>query len=451
MVEHICEHPFNALWVDMGLGKTVSALTATQHLIGEFDVNRTLVVAPLRVARKTWTDEIEVWAHLHGLRVSKILGTAKQRLAAANAEADIYMINRENIDWLVQQHLGHRNGKVYLEHRWKWDNVILDESSSFKSEASNRWKALAMMRKYMNRMTQLTGTPSPNGLMDIWSQMWLLDRGAALGQAIGDFRRRWYDPPSYMAGKYELKLGAEKQIHDALGNRCLTLRAEDYLDLPPVMDNYIPVEMSLKQMAQYKEFKRDFVTEIEDKTVTAVNAGVLAGKLLQCANGAVYTDYPRWDAFHDKKVEALSDIVDTTEGPRLIFYNFKSDLERIEARLRADKKPYRVLKSEQDEKDWDDGLIENLLLHPASAGHGLNMHKSGSDVIIWFGLNWSLELTQQANARLTGGHRRAGRNVVIHYIYTQGTIDEAVIASLDDKDATQERLLYAMRVLIRSE
>jgi SNF2 family DNA or RNA helicase len=281
--------------------------------------------------------------------------------------------------------------------------------------------------------------------------MWLLDRGAALGQAIGDFRRRWYDPPSYMAGKYELKLGAEKQIHDALGNRCLTLRAEDYLDLPPVMDNYIPVEMSLKQMAQYKEFKRDFVTEIEDKTVTAVNAGVLAGKLLQCANGAVYTDYPRWDAFHDKKVEALSDIVDTTEGPRLIFYNFKSDLERIEARLRADKKPYRVLKSEQDEKDWDDGLIENLLLHPASAGHGLNMHKSGSDVIIWFGLNWSLELTQQANARLTGGHRRAGRNVVIHYIYTQGTIDEAVIASLDDKDATQERLLYAMRVLIRSE
>lgn len=450
MVEHIREHPFNALWVDMGLGKTVSALTATQSLIEDFDVNKTLVIAPLRVARKTWTDEIEEWAHLKGLSVSKCLGTAKKRIDGANADADIYLINRENVDWLVQLHLEHKNKKWYLRHKWKWDNVILDESSSFKSQESNRFKALARMRKYMQRMTQLTGTPSPNGLMDIWSQMWLLDKGAALGHGIGDYRRRWWDPPSYMEGKYQLKAGAEKQIHDALGSRILTLRAEDYLDLPPVVSNYIPVEMTRAQHAQYEKFQKDFTTELQGKKITAVNAGVLAGKLLQAANGAVYTQHPAWEKFHDAKIEALRDIVDTTEAPRLIFYNFKSDLERIEKLFKADKIPYRVLKSEQDEKDWDDGKIDNLLLHPASAGHGLNMHKSGSELIIWFGLNWSLELYMQANARLIGGHRRIGKNVVLHHIFTQGTIDEDVIAALMDKNATQERLLNAMKRMIRS-
>lgn len=430
-----------ALWVDMGLGKTVIVLTAILELTFQLEVDKVLVIAPLRVARKTWSDEIKIWAHTQGLTVSIIIGTAKERRAAIKCDADIYCINRENTQWLVDEHV---HGQKQVQ-RWIWDTVVIDESSSFKSRQAKRWQKLRKVRQLFNLCIELTGTPRPNGLMDLWAQIYLIDRGERLGKTLTAFRNRWFDPPGYNQFKWRPKGFAEDEIMERLSDICLALREEDYLELPPIMRNYIPAYLTPKQREKYELLERDYVVEINEKDITAVNAGVLAGKLLQLANGAVYTTAPAWEAFHDGKIEVLLEVLEQLDGPIMVCYNFKSDLTRIQAALTKAKINWDLLSDTASEDRWNEGVTDTLLLHPASAGHGLNLHFSGSENIIWFGLNWSLELYQQANARLAGGHRRENRNLVIHHIVTEDTLDEDVIDALSIKEGGQERLLNAMR------
>ena len=449
MADFIRENENCALWVDMGLGKTIGVLTAIIDLIYDFETNKVLVVAPLRVARKTWKDEINAWSHTQGLTISHIIGDSQQRLQGIVADADIYCINRENVKWLVDLHV---KGSKQIR-RWKWDTVVLDESSSFKSGGKNgskRWLAMKKVRKLFTRCIQLTGTPSPNGLMDIWAQIYLLDRGERLGHTLTAFRDRWFDPPGYNQHKYKIKNGAEEQIMDRISDLCLTMREDDWLELPPVVNNYIPVYLTTEERRQYNFFKRNYIMEIEGQKITAVNAGVLAGKLLQLANGAVYTNNPAWVAFHDGKIDALLELVEflSLDGPLMICYNYKSDLVRIKKALTKEKYSFDVLTDEASEDKWNAGETDILILHPASAGHGCNLHHSGSEHLIWFGLTHNLEFYLQANARLAGGHRREGKSIVIHHIVTEGTMDDDVVDSLEAKDDLQERLLNKMRKLV---
>jgi len=446
MADFIRENINCALWVDMGLGKTVSVLTALIDLINDFEVSKTLVVAPLRVARKTWVDEVNGWTHTQGLTVSHIIGTPEQRLQGIVAEADIYCVNRENLKWLVDLHI---DGRKQIR-RWKWDTVVLDESSSFKTGGKNgsqRWKAMSEVRQLFTRCIELTGTPSPNGLMDVWAQIYLLDKGKRLGNTLTAYRDRWFNPPGYNQHKWTIKDGAEEEIMALISDLCLTLREEDYLELPPVVNNYIPVYLSPSERKDYNRFKRTYVMELKGQQITALNAGVLAGKLLQLANGAVYTDNPKWVAFHDGKIEALLELVEflSLDGPLMICYNYKSDLARIKAALTKAKYSFDVLTDEASEDKWNAGDTDILILHPASAGHGCNLHHSGSEHVIWFGLTHNLEFYLQANARLAGGHRREGKSIVIHHIVAEGTMDDDVIDSIEAKDDLQERLLNAMR------
>jgi len=452
MIEHIRENDCCALWVDMGLGKTVTTLTALQHLIEDFESRKVLVVAPLRVARKTWTDEIQEWSHLHGLRAAKIIGSSpKARLAGLSRgmqeDADIFLINRENMEWLSLQFMEHRNRRWYKTAEWPWDTVVLDESQSFRNMDSNRYRAFRRCRKWVQRLIQLSGTPAPNGLENLWAQAYLLDQGQRLGTTKSAFRKRWMNPPDYLGAKWTFKPNAETEIHRLMGDIALSMKAEDYLDLPPVVDNYVRVEMTPKEFAKYKEFRRTAVMELSGETITAANAGVLWGKLLQLANGAVYTEHPAWEPFHEQKVEAFIDLLDGIAGPAMIAYNYKSDLARIEAAMRKEGINYRVLKTESDEDDWNDGKIHRLLLHPASAGHGLNLQKAGARDLIWFGENADLELYTQCNARLIGGHRRGGETT-IHHIVCENTLDDDVMLARREKANVQERLMQATKKLV---
>ena len=453
MIDHIRARDSSALWVDMGLGKTVATLTAIKGMIEDYDAHRVLVVAPLRVARKTWTDEIEAWSHLNGLTASKIIGTTPAaRMKGLKQDADIHLINRENLDWLANVFMEHRKGHWYWRYKCPWDTMVLDESSSFKNQDTNRFRAARRFRKKIRTLIELTGTPAPNGLIDLWGQAFLMDRGQRLGAGIGDFRKRWFDPPDYGSYKYQLKPHADAEIHKLMGDIALTLKAEDYLDLEPVTNNFLRVEMTAKQKHKYEKFKRIAVLELAGKRITAVNAGVLWGKLLQLANGAVYTDHPAWAAFHEEKVERLMELNEDVPGAMMVIYNYKSDLARIMDRFERENKrkggkrfTYRLLKTEQDEEDWNNGKIDRLILHPASAGHGLNLHPSGAEEIVWFGLTPNLEHYDQANARLAGGHRRVGRHITIHHIVCDETIDDDVVVSLASKGDVQEALMQATK------
>lgn len=433
-----------ALWMDMGLGKTIISLTAILDMLFDFEVDKVLVIAPLRVARKVWLDEVLDWAHTQGLRVSIAVGPPEARRAALRADADIYCINRENTQWLVNEHAP---GRTVIQP-WKWDTVILDESSSFKSRSAKRWQKIRKVRPLFARCIELTGTPGD--LMALWAQIYLLDKGERLGKTLTAFRDRWFDPPGYNQFKWTPKAHAEEEIMEKLNDICLTLREEDHLELPPVIRNYIAAYLTPEQWDQYRTLEAHYVVEINEKDITAVNAGVLAGKLLQLANGAVYTMAPAWEEFHRGKIEVLLEIVEQTDGPIMVCYNFKSDLARLKAALTEAKINWDLLSDTKSEDRWNAGETKVLLLHPASAGHGLNLHHSGSETLVWFGLNWSLELYQQANARLIGGHRRKDRNVIIHHIVAEGTMDDDVILALEDKDATQERILNAMKKRVLS-
>lgn len=435
-VQFIIEHPFCALWVDLGLGKTVTTLTATEELINGVGARNVLVIAPLRVANSVWAQEARAWEHTKNLRVSICTGGAREREAALRRDADIYVINRENLVWLV---------KRYTKHSWPFDCVVIDEASSFKSSQTKRWKALKAVRPFIRRMIQLTGTPASNGLMDLWPQLYLLDLGQRLGRTKTGYRDRFFES-DYMGFKWTPKQDAEPRIHALVDDIALSLRAEDYLNMPDRVDVTVRVTLPEDVIAQYKAFEREFVLTIGSSgdEVDAVNAAVLAGKLQQICNGAIYTDeLKNFAVLHNAKIEALRDIIDDNPGENiLVAYQFKHDLARLQAAF-----PHgRVLdKGHAVIDEWNRGGVPLLLAHPASAGHGLNLQRGGA-VIVWFGLNWSLELYEQLNGRL---HRQGQtRPVRVIHLVASGCIDDRVIDAIRAKARTQNDLLNALRLTV---
>lgn len=422
------------LMLDMGLGKTVITLTALWQLaLDSFDVSRVLVIAPKRVAEDTWPKELAKWEHLTGLTSSLVLGSAAERKAALQRKAFLYIINRENVAWLVKNHY------------WDFDMVVIDELSSFKSNKAERFKAMKKVRPMVTRIVGLTGTPAPNTLLDLWPQMYLMDMGQRLGRFIGGFRDRFFLPDKRnreIIYSYKPREGAEDAIYALISDICISMKAADYLDMPERIDNRIEVSMSPKERKLYDDFQKDMVLSIGDEELDAVNAAALSNKLLQMANGAVYGEDKTVIPIHDRKLDALEDLVEAANGkPLLVAYWYKHDLQRIKARF----KNVRCIDTAKDIDDWNAGQIPLALIHPASAGHGLNLQDGGC-TIVWFGLTWSLELYQQLNARLWRQGQK--HTVVIHHIITKGTHDEDVMRALENKDTRQSALIEAVRARI---
>lgn len=435
-IDFILAHKEAGLLLDMGLGKTVITLTAIHKLMREnFEVGRVLIVAPLRVAQTVWDAEIEKWDHLKGLRVSKVLGPEKARLEALKAEADIYVINRENLAWMIEK----------IGNAWPWDMVVLDELSSFKSRASERWRALRRVRGRFTRIVGLTGTPAPNGLLDLWPQMYLLDRGQALGKTLGGYRDMYFNPGrrnGHIVFDWRLKPGADEQIYKRLDGVCVSMQAKDYLRLPPRIDNVVKVKLDSKAKSLMDTLERDCVLELAGQEILAPSAAAVSNKLLQMAQGAVYDEDGGYTVIHSAKLDALQDVIEAANGQSvLVYYSYKFDLERIKKAF-----PEAVeLKGEAEVKAWNASKIQLLVAHPASAGHGLNLQAGGS-LLVWYGLPWSLELYQQANARL---YRQGQQNgVVIHHLVADGTIDEDVMAALSRKADSQQALMDAVKARV---
>lgn len=430
--DFILTHPVAAVFLEMGLGKSVITLTALFDLILDmFLIRKVLVIAPLRVARDTWPSEIKKWDHLKGLTYSVVVGSEAERKAALTQTADVYIINRENVDWLIT-----KSGIPF-----DFDMVVIDELSSFKSHQAKRFKSLLKARPKVKRIVGLTGTPSSNGLMDLWAEFRILDLGQRLGRYITHYRNAFFMPDKRNAEvifSYKPLPGAEQQIYDRIGDITISMRSCDYLKLPECVINEVPVVMDDKEKAVYDQFREDMVAKIRDTEIDAANAAVLSGKLLQMANGAVYDEEKKSHIIHDRKLDALEDLIEGANGkPVLIAYWYQHDADRIKARF-----PVREIKTSKDIEDWNAGKISAAIIHPASAGHGLNL-QSGGSTLIWFGLTWSLELYQQTNARL---HRQGQKDtVVIHHIIAIGTIDEQVMKALRKKEKTQDALIDAVR------
>lgn len=431
-IEYIKEHPISAVLLDMGLGKTSITLSAIVDLLFDsFDVSKVLVIAPLRVAKTTWKDEIHKWEHLNILKYSIITGTEAERLSALNKQADIYIINRENIQWLVE-----KSGI-----KFDFDMVVIDELSSFKSWQSKRFKALMKVRPMVKRIVGLTGTPSSNGLMDLFAEFKILDMGERLGRFIGQYRNTYFSPDKrngQVIYNYKPLPFAEKEIYNKISDITISMKAKDYLKMPELIINNIEVEMSCKEMKLYNKLKSDMVLDIDGEELNASNAASLSNKLLQMANGAVYDDNKAVVEIHDKKLDALEDLIESANGkPVLIAYWYKHDKDRIMQRFQAEE-----IDTSADIDKWNSGEMPVALIHPASAGHGLNLQQGGS-TIVWFGLTWSLELYQQLNARL---YRQGQKDtVVIHHIITKNTIDENVIKAIEKKDLSQNALIEAVK------
>lgn len=432
--DFILEHPVSCLMLDMGLGKTIITLTALWQLtLDSFDVSRILVIAPKRVAADTWPKELSKWEHLKGLDASLVMGTQAEREAALRRQTFLYIINRENVSWLVEN------------HRWDFDMVVIDELSNFKSNQAQRFKALKKVRPLVSRMVGLTGTPAPNSLLDLWPQMYLMDMGQRLGRFIGGFRERFFTPDKRsreIIYSYKPREGAEEAIYDLISDICISMKAVDYLDMPELIMNRVEVSMDSREQKIYDDFQRDMVVNLHGEELDAVNAAVLSGKLLQMANGAVYGENHKVLRIHDRKLDALEDLVEAANGkPLLVAYWYEHDLQRIKARF----KTARCIDTTKDIDDWNAGRIPLALIHPASAGHGLNLQDGGC-TIVWFGLTWSLELYQQLNARLWRQGQK--HTVVIHHIVTKGTHDEDVLRALECKDTRQTALIDAVRARI---
>lgn len=432
----IIDKKYSALFLDCGLGKTVITLTAISALLYDyFEITKVLVIAPLRVAHSTWDEEVAKWDHLKNIRISKVLGTEKERIAALNTKADVYIINRENVRWLVN----------FYKADWPFDMVVIDELSSFKSSKSQRFKALRKARPLTKRIVGLTGTPAPNGLIDLWSQIYLLDGGERLGKTVTCFRQKYFLPDKrnqHIVFTYKPKEGAKEAIYEKLSDICVSMKAEDYLELPERIDNIISVELNSAVKKQYEVLEKELILSLDDSDISAGSAAVLANKLLQMANGAVYDENGEVKYIHDEKLKALDELIEAARGkPVLIFYGYQHDKDRIMNCL--SKLNPRILQSDKDIKDWNRGEVKILLAHPASCGHGLNL-QAGGNIIVWFGLTWSLELYQQANARL---HRQGQKEtVIIHHIIAKGTIDEKVMKALADKNTSQTALIEAVKV-----
>lgn len=442
-INHILEHEASGLFLDMGMGKTVSSLTAIDDLLFLGEATKVLVIAPKRVAEDTWSTEVEKWDHLKHLRISKILGTKKQRKDALMKDADIYVTNRENVDWLVDE----------CYKSWIWDTLIIDELSSFKSSKAKRFRALKKVRPYFKRIVGLTGTPAPNSLIDLWPQLYLLDGGERLGRTITGYRERYFVPGDrnqFVVFNYNLREGAEEAIHNKISDICVSMKADDYLDMPERIDNIVKIDIPKKALKEYEELEKELIIQLDDEDISASNSAVLTGKLLQMCNGAIYADETKEVInIHDEKLNALMDIVEAANGkPVLIFYSFKHDLIRIKDYLKKNKIKGQELGGSEDIKKWNDGEIPVLLLHPASAGHGLNL-QYGGNIIVWFGLTWSLELYQQACARL---YRQGQKeSVVIHHIIARSTVDEDVMKALQGKEINQNLLLEAVKARIKNQ
>lgn len=429
MIDFIYNTPKCAVWAGLGLGKTITTLTAITDLLDSFTVCKVLIVAPLRVANSVWHKEASNWQHTKKLTFSIVTGTERERMSALFKTADVYVINRENVQWIVE----------HYKSKWPFDMIVIDESSSFKSPASQRFKAIKKVLPKVDRLIELTGTPSPNGLLDIWSQMYLLDGGQRLGKSMTTYKQRFFeqDRTGY---KFTPVKSANKIIHSLIADLVISLNVDDYLEMPERIDTVIRVTMPPHRLDEYKQLERDFIMQINNNDIVAYNAATLAGKLLQYANGAMYTDeLKNWTEIHSAKLDAIDDIIaENSDENLLIAYNYKTDLIRLQARypdaVVLDKNPDTIAQ-------WNKGNIKMLLAHPASAGHGLNLQHGGS-IIVWFGLNWSLELYQQFNGRL---HRQGQTKPVrIVHIVTDGCIDDKVMKAIENKAITQDELLNAL-------
>lgn len=443
-INKILETKKLGLFLDMGLGKTVTTLTAVKELkYNRFQVCKVLVIAPKKVAEGTWTKEAAKWDHTKMLRVSPVLGSQAKRIRALNTPADLYVINRENVCWLVD----------YYRNAWPFDMVVIDESSSFKSHSAKRFKALAGISSRISRMVELTGTPSPNGLADLWSQVYLLDGGERLGKRYSQFRERYFQPDKRgadgMIYSYEAKPGTEESILAKISDICISMKAEDYLELPDLTYHEVPVELDKKSWKAYQDLERKMILELpeDDELISVTSAAALSNKLLQLANGAVYDEDRQVHEVHDCKIEAFLELVESLQGkPVLVFYNYQHDRERILKALEKSGLRIRELKTTQDEDDWNAGRIDILLTHPASSAYGLNLQQGGNHVI-WFGLTWNYELYTQANKRL---HRQGQVNkVIIHHLVSTGTRDEDVMTALKRKDDVQNWVMESLKARIR--
>lgn len=436
-IRYIETHPISALLIDMGLGKTSITLTAISNMLFDsFEVCKVLVIAPLRVAKNTWTDEIKKWEHLNSLSYSLIIGNESERLSALSKKADIYIVNRENIDWLVN-----KSG-----YKFDFDMVVIDELSSFKNHQSKRFKSLMKVRPLVKRIVGLTGTPSSNGLMDLFAEFKILDMGKRLGYFIGQYRNTYFKPDNMngpIVYSYKPLPNAENAIYEKISDITVSMKANEYLKMPELLTSNYVVELSNSEKKQYDEMKKSLVLEITDGEITASNAASLSNKLSQMSNGAIYDDKQNIIEIHSRKLDVLEDIIESMNGkPLLMAYWYKHDFERIAKRLESLHIPFSKLDTDTSIERWNKGEIPVALIHPASAGHGLNL-QSGGSTLVWFGLTWSLELYQQTNARL---YRQGQKNtVVIQHIIAKGTIDEQILKALQRKDKTQSDLIDAVK------
>ena len=428
------------LFLDMGLGKTVITLTAIKELrYNRWEIVKPLIIAPKKVAEATWSTEAQKWDHLKMMRITPVLGSIQQRIRALATPADAYVVNRENVQWLVN----------YFENSWPFDMVILDESSSFKNSQSKRFKALKLVRNRMKKIVELTGTPTSNGLEDLWAQIYLLDNGARLGKTISSYRDKYFTPGrrnQTTIFNYTPKDGSFEMIKQAISDICISMSAEDYLNLPDMIVNNIPVTLDKTAIKLYTQMEKDLLLQLDENTITAQSAGVLTGKLLQMCNGAIYDEDKNVVAIHNCKIDAFLELIEQLNGQHaLVFYNYQHDRDRLLEALTKTNLRVRVYSRAKDEIDWNNNEIDILLAHPASCGYGLNLQKGGHHAI-WFGLTWSLEQYEQANKRL---HRQGQEQpVIIHHLYIQNGMDEEVIKALQNKSGIQTALLDALRIRI---
>lgn len=432
-VDFIINNPISALMLECGLGKTITTLTAVSDLMYDyFEISKALIIAPLRVALTVWKQECDKWEQLKYLRCSIAVGSVSERQKAMQSDADVYIINRENVEWLVKN------------YPLDFDMVVIDELSSFKSHQSKRFRALRKVRPKFDRIVGLTGTPAPNGLMDLWAEINLLDMGERLGRYITRYRDEYFKPDKRNGAivySYKPLPDAEERIYGKISDICVSMKAADYLEMPERVDNIVEVGMSDKETAMYKRLEKEMLLPFADGDIDAVNAASLSNKLLQLANGAVYDENGKVKKIHSRKLDALEGLIEAANGKSvLVYYSYKHDRDRISERFDVSE-----IKDDKDISEWNAGKIQLAIAHPASCGHGLNL-QSGGSTIIWFGLTWSLELYQQANARL---YRQGQKNtVVIHHIITKGTVDEKVMTALKNKDIGQASLMEAIKARI---
>lgn len=439
-IQKILELPSVGLFLDMGLGKSVITLTAINELkFYRFQVCKVLVIAPKKVAEGTWQKECQKWDHLHHLQISTVLGSEKKRMAALNATADIYVINRENVTWLVD---------LYRD-QWPFDMVVVDEFSSFKSHSAKRFKSLAAIRPHVSRFVGLTGTPSPNGLMDLWSELYLLDGGERLERRFGAFRERYFRPGrsnGYVVYEYLPRKGSWEAILNKISDICISMKADDYLTLPDCIDNEVPVVLDNPARKAYNTLERQMVLELEDEDLTVTSAAALSNKLIQLANGALYDANRGVHEIHSAKIDALMELLESLNGkPALLFYSFQHDKWRILTALTKTKLRVRLLESVADQDAWNAGEVDVLLAHPASCAYGLNLQQGGNH-IVWFGLPWNYELYVQANKRL---HRQGQtEKVIVHHLVVQDSRDEDVMKALGKKEKAQDYVLESLKARI---